>query len=165
MVKIIRIVGLALIGALSAVVYFVMAPNEGAMVLDAQEIEQSVNAVAAHQDGRSTAISAAILKQNTNETAADSAPQQQVVNGWATVDLLQLIADDEVTANESAALLGSIAARRVDNRIPALVALGVLAICWGFATQPTNHESAQEPSTALPPPLPPSLATPVQTET
>jgi hypothetical protein len=35
-------------------------------------------------------LDAALSLQDLNEISADSAPQQQVVNGWATVDLLEI---------------------------------------------------------------------------
>jgi len=66
------------------------------------------------------------LAADTNEEDAESAPQQQVVNGWEAADLLDVIAT-----------------RSVDNRLPRLVFLLVLAVCWagatsGWARSPTS---------------------------
>lgn len=73
--------------------------------------------VALAPDGTSFDVAAARLDQALNEERTEGAPQQQVVNGWATVDMLEIIAH-----------------RAVDERVPALLTIGVLAICWAGLT-------------------------------
>ena len=98
-------------------------------------------------------VEAALSDFDANEGLADSAPQQQVVNGWVARDLLQILASIEAAqldaANENALA--------TDSRVPALLALGVVAICWSGlflprrVVLPSRSElgiASQEPSLA-----------------
>lgn len=62
------------------------------------------------------AVDAALHADTVNAADASSAPQQQVVNGWTARDLLAAIAREQ---------------ERTDQRIPAELALGVIAVA-GF---------------------------------
>ena len=69
-----------------------------------------------------------------NESRAESAPQQQVVNGWTARDLLSII------ALAQADTLSAVTTR--DDRTPALIGLAALAVCWGGAIPSRAHERA-----------------------
>lgn len=58
-------------------------------------------------DSFKKAITEARAMQTINESTADSAPQQQVVNGWSTVDFLEVLAkqDNAPRDDRPAALL------------------------------------------------------------
>jgi hypothetical protein len=75
----------------------------------------------------SSDITSALSEYSTNNSSASYAPQQQVVNGWAAKDLLTVIAKEQ-----NAALSPKTAPS--DDRIPALLVLGVLGIAMLGAT-------------------------------
>ena len=79
--KIVRIVILALIVVVAGVVAI------GAV---------SSSEEASSSDTYSTAISGALLDYQVNNDNAESAPQQQVVNGWVAKDLLTVIARQNI---------------------------------------------------------------------
>lgn len=65
-------------------------------------------------------VAVARLRGATNAENTESAPQQQVANGWETNDLLEVVAD-----------------RSVDDRPTQLLLILVLAVCWyGFTSTP-----------------------------
>jgi hypothetical protein len=76
---------------------------------------------------------------NANDALTDSAPQQQVVNGWVARDLLQIqarqladVLDALTQETESGQLVAT-----TDPRVPALLVVAVLAICLiGFTAEP-----------------------------
>jgi hypothetical protein len=86
-----------LLAVAAIVVWFALKPADG------------VSPTAA--DGQ---VSAALAIDQINAKTAESAPQQQVVNGWTARDLLATIARGQ--------------ARQHDDRIPAELLLGVLGI-------------------------------------
>lgn len=100
--------------------------------------------------GLSTADYASLVNQalsdgEINEERAESAPQQQVVNGWIARDLLSIIALAQADlletmgglTDQNQTMVSALAAR--DDRIPALLALAVLAVCWhGIAPSPAT---------------------------
>lgn len=98
-------------------------------------------------DAQLNLISSALSDFDANNRNADSAPQQQVVAGWATKDLLSIVGlqnaqvidgIEAVNANliELQKLQSNVnetieaSTPPVDNRPRRLLALGVLAICW-----------------------------------
>lgn len=97
-----RRIGLVVLAAIAVAVFFGMAPEDVAGVYERQ-------------------IDSALSIAELNEAAAESAVQQQVVNGWVTRDLLEIIARqgaDEVI---------------LDQRPVALLVIAVLAIAvWGM---------------------------------
>lgn len=127
----IRRFGFGAISAVTVAVWFLLAPPPTvppAFVLSVQDYASLVNQ--------------ALDDAETNEVFADSAPQQQVVNGWVARDLLSLIALQNTDLLEGIGLLGeqnsdlSGALTARDERTPALVALAVLALCWhGLTSQ------------------------------
>lgn len=92
--KVVRIVGFAVLVAVGVGIYVGLAPSS-----------------------TKGDVSSALATAKVNELSADSAPQQQVVNGWAAKDLLAVVARQEP-----------------DNRVPALLLLGTVAVAWGFVT-------------------------------
>lgn len=81
-----------------------------------------------------TAISAALADYEANNAAADSAPQQAVVNGWVAKDLLEVIA-----RAEDASLSPESAPR--DDRIPAELLLLVLGVALLAFTTPRDERT------------------------
>lgn len=93
-------------------------------------------------------IDVAMSDYDANDARTESAPQQQVVNGWVARDLLQIqalqLADllDAVTEENSR---GAVVASN-DPRTPALLVLAILAISLVGITS----ESSRPRSTAGP---------------
>lgn len=111
-------------------VWFLMAPDEPAPALF----------TASAQDYQSV-ISNALSDYDANAARTDSAPQQQVVNGWVAKDLLAIIALQNVDLLDSLEALGEQAERgsvpaSPDERVPALLVLAVFALCWVGISQP-----------------------------
>ncbi|MEX0663310.1 MAG: hypothetical protein WD598_00910 [Acidimicrobiia bacterium] len=79
------------------------------------------------------AVRLALVEWDLNESTADSAPQQSVTAQWAAKDLLAAIGRAE--ARQSSA---------VGTKIPVLLLLAVLALCWNGITSepiPTRREA------------------------
>jgi hypothetical protein len=72
----------------------------------------------------------ALGSYDLNNANTDSAPQQQVVNGWVAKDLLQIVAVelDDIQRRMDA--------QGKDQRTPALIGLAVLAVAWFGITTP-----------------------------
>ena len=121
----IRRVGLLVLGLGALIVYFFMAPDppeEGSLNLSATNYN--------------TLVLAAMADYDANDAQAESAPQQQVVNGWIARDLLRIqaleLADvlDAMTQQDE---LGRVIAAD-DPRVPALLLIAILALCLIGAT-------------------------------
>lgn len=147
----IRTVGFGGIALAAVAIWVLLAPPE---------VDTSVRTI-----GLSTADYAALVDQalsdgELNEARADSAPQQQVVNGWIARDLLSIIALAQADlletmgglTDQNETVVSAIATR--DERIPALLALAVLAICWEGATR----QRADTESPAAPPATAPTVS-------
>ena len=88
---------------------------------------------------------------HANNDRADSAPQQQVVNGWVAKDLLTIMAYQNTDLLDAVGGLGdqnatasSLAVR--DDRTPALLVLVVVAVAWFGITAPVaRREDAPVP--------------------
>jgi hypothetical protein len=105
-------------------VWFLLAPEQGDPALF----------TASAQDYASL-IETALSDYDANNALTDSAPQQQVVNGWVARDLLSIVAYQNVDLLESLAALGDQGERAnvpapPDERIPALLVLATVAVCW-----------------------------------
>ena len=108
-----------------------------------------------------TLITQALSDFDTNNASALGAPQQSVVNGWIARDLLTIIAKEnvDILQAQGAAVdaAGNLSSTPFDERIPALLLVGVLAICWlGLtvpAERPGQHVVASE-ATVQPPATP-----------
>lgn len=97
---------------------------------------------------------------DANEARADSAPQQQVVAGWATKDFLNVLV---VQADETNARIAEAreSASRDAERTWRILGLGVMALCWIGIWMPVARPE-QEPGQPVQPqgatgdvPLPP----------
>jgi len=89
-----------------------------------------------------SAIASALDAYETNNSSADSAPQQQVVNGWAAKDLL------EVIARAQNAVLSPESAPR-DDRVAAyllLVVLGLALLAFTTERTATGRPTSTSPS-------------------
>ena len=79
-------------------------------------------------EGYASDIHAAMFGDRLNQKTADSAPQQQVVNGWTARDLLAISARIQA------------ANTRDDDRIGAELMLLILAVAWSLLTSPRQVE-------------------------
>lgn len=96
----------------------------------------------------SSAISSAIAGYEANNAMADSAPQQEVVNGWVAKDLLEVIAKAQ-----NASLSPESAPR--DDRVPAellLVVLGLALLAFTTPRADSTPGPGRVPTSALPDP-------------
>ncbi len=104
--------------------------------------------------GYKAAIAAALAADQTNAAASQSAPQQQVVNGWTARDLLTVIAEE-----------GAQSAGVVDERPAALLVIVVLGVALLLARTVVPALAAQGAhverviSTMSAPTEPPTAAT------
>lgn len=119
-------------------------------------------------------IRAAISDYEANDALADSAPQQQVTNGWVARDLLRTIAtqieaqSDTLDGLGAAVTEAAVPPSPVDDRAVRLLVVLVLTVCWialwrllpkrpvsGHAAESANGAFA---SAALTPPPPPAVS-------
>lgn len=133
MMQTIRRWGLVALSAAAVLVFFLMQPDppeEGSLNLSATNYQ--------------TLIDTAMSDYEANDALAESAPQQQVVNGWVTRDLLQIqarqLADvlDALTVEDAS---GQVVAS-TDPRVPALLVIAVLAISLVGITSETKPPSS-----------------------
>ena len=119
----VRLTGYALLAVASLVVFIALKPN-------VQTVTPTLPSATTYESLIATALSDFDL----NNITADSAPKQQVVNGWITRDLLTIIAKEQVDVLKSQGAVvdvtGSLRTAPFDERIPALLVIGVLALCW-----------------------------------
>lgn len=129
MMQTIRRWGLVALSVAALSVFFLMQPDppeEGSLNLSATNYQ--------------TLIDTAMSDNEANDARAESAPQQQVVNGWVTRDLLQIqarqLADvlDALTVEDAS---GQVVAS-TDPRVPALLVIAVLAISLVGITSETD---------------------------
>jgi len=96
-------------------------------------------------------ISAALSEAQLNELTAESAPQQQVVNGWVTRDLLEIIARQQAGSDARQAALTTLL----------IVTIGIALITYrrerpappivaGSAVPPLQPGPSVTPTTVLP---------------
>jgi hypothetical protein len=127
-VLVIRRVGALILMAATIAVWVLMAPEDpGVPEAQTQETVRD----------RAGEIRTALSDAETNEVFADSAPQQQVVNGWAARDLLAIIAQQQneaLTREEVPAPVPPLVPN--DERIPALAGLLVVGLGLGLITTP-----------------------------
>lgn len=85
-------------------------------------------------------ISAVLADDAANNLRTEGAPQQTVVNGWTARDLLTVIAKqnaDNLRAQGAVVdATGNLQTQPFDQRIPALLLIAVLAICWSGISGP-----------------------------
>ena len=126
-----RQIGLAVIAVAAVAVWFVMAPSEPDPVTGFDPTSKTYTSL----------IDLTLEDYDANNDRADSAPQQQVVNGWVAKDLLTIMAYQNTDLLDAVGGLGdqnatasSLAVR--DDRTPALLVLAVVAVAWFGITVP-----------------------------
>lgn len=132
--------GIAIVGAVAALaVWFLLAPAQ-------------LETGAVRAESHSSDVSTVRALQDANEARADSSPRQTVVNTWATVDMLEVVASqlDDLASLQAEAFAATDA--RTDPRIPALLFIAVLVFCLTAAAQPTTKR--RRPVAATPSPEP-----------
>jgi len=100
-------------------------------------------------------ISTALSDDAANNLRAQGAPQQAVVNGWTARDLLTIVAKEnaDVLRAQGAVVdaTGNLQTQPFDQRIPALLLIGVLAICWlGISAPRPGRLSSERSEDAAP---------------
>ena len=126
----VRRVGLAILSIAAIAIFFLMEPEppeEGSLNLSATNYQ--------------SLIDLAMSDYDANDARTDSAPQQQVVNGWVARDLLQIQARqlaDVLDALTQQSESGEIVASS-DPRVPALLVIAVLAVALIGFTSPSSQ--------------------------
>lgn len=87
-------------------------------------------------------ISAVLADDAANNLRTQGAPQQTIVNGWTARDLLTVIArqNADILRAQGAVVdaTGNLQTQPFDQRIPALLLIAVLAICWSGISGPVT---------------------------
>lgn len=136
----IRRIGLLVLAIASVPIFFLMKPappEEGSLNLSATNYQ--------------SLIDLAMSDYDANDALTESAPQQQVVNGWIARDLLQLqarqladVLDALTQANESGQIVDT-----TDPRVPALLVVAILALSLiGFTSEEGRRHRAMDSDTA-----------------
>lgn len=99
-------------------------------------------------------VRAALADAETNEALADSAPQQQVVNGWVARDLLEIQSQQLDSMAKQLEVLSGPQAR--DDRVPLLLLIGVVALGFALVTTRSAGTGARVRSAPAPTPPPPA---------
>ncbi|WP_138732011.1 hypothetical protein [Modestobacter excelsi] len=136
MIVVRRAGALALVAAAIAV-WLLMAPDKP--VMPEVQVQDSVT-------DRSSAISQALSDYELNENRAQGAPQQTVVNGWVTKDLLEILArqqNEALTRDAVSTPVTPIVPN--DERIPALLGLLVLGAGLALLTTPRARRTTTAP--------------------
>jgi hypothetical protein len=123
---IIRRIGFALLACAAVLVWAFMGPER----ITAEDHADRLGEIAADDDA--------------NNEFTEGAPQQEVVNGWTSINYLELIAED---VNQLP-----------DNRPAALLTLLVLAACLHYGTTPTSPVVLQRVPVNRPGPTPGPVA-------
>jgi len=127
MTSAIRIAGFAILAIAAAAVFVVLRPTAPTQTPTLPSATTYVSL-----------ISDALAADKSNNLLTSGAPQQQVVNGWTAKDLLTIIAKEnvDILAAQGAIVdaTGTLNTTPFDERIPALLLIGVLAIAWSGLT-------------------------------
>jgi len=123
MTSAIRIAGFAILAIAAAAVFVVLRPTAPTQTPTLPSATTYVSL-----------ISDALAADKSNNLLTSGAPQQQVVNGWTAKDLLTIIAKENIDILKAQGAVvdatGSLNTTPFDERIPALLLIGVLALCW-----------------------------------
>jgi hypothetical protein len=154
----IRQIGLVVLAVVAIAVFFAMAPPE-------PEPVPQLPIFAPDAGDYTDLISSAVEINELNAERSETAPQQQVVNGWFANDLLQIIATenaqlisqmDTLAQQNAVAYEAATAPDQQDDRPIVLLIIVIMAIAlWGATSIPTPAPES------LPIPIPePSMADP-----
>lgn len=152
----VRQIGLAILAVAAIAVFFILEPAEG-------EPPPSISVFARDASDYTDLVSDALDSFELNDLRADTAPKQQVVNGWVVRDLLSIIALEGAQNVDALAVLAeqnellyaaATTQEQRDDRPAALLVIAVLAIAlWGATTAVAQPEpmitatGAAEPQT------------------
>lgn len=133
----VRRLGLGLLSVAAIVVFFVLEPDQ-----------TESSSAALTPTNYQALVDLAMSDYDANAALTESAPQQQVVNGWVARDLLQIQAMQladllEVLAEENEA--GQIVAV-TDPRTPALLVIAILAVALVGVTSQDRSRLADSSS-------------------
>lgn len=144
----VRQIGLVVLAVAAILVFFAMKPEEAFQpgVLPSTGAEAS---------DYTDAIDEALATYELNDANADTAPKQQVVNGWVARDLLTVMAFENVQALNGLELLSlqneiayeaATAPEQHDERPALLLVIVVFAIAlWGATAVPPKLEFPPSP--------------------
>lgn len=125
----IRAAGFISLAVIAIALYVVLAPAVGVDTVPVASQYESL-------------VAAAVSDYELNNFSADSAPKQQVVNGWLAKDLLTIIAKEQADLIRAQGglvdALGTLKTYPFDERIPALLVVGVIALAWNGLTAPRS---------------------------
>jgi hypothetical protein len=125
----VRALGFAICVVAAVAVFFMLAPK----------VPKSTPTLPAATQYQSL-IAQALSDDSANNLLTQGAPQQTVVNGWTARDLLTIIAkenQDILTAQGAVVdATGTLKTTPFDDRVPALLLIGVIALCWSGLSAP-----------------------------
>jgi hypothetical protein len=123
MSSIVRLLGFVLLALAAGAAFVFFSPK--AVVSD-----YSVPSASTYE----SLISSVLADDKVNAALAQGAPQQAVTNGWVGRDLLTVIAKEnaDILRAQGAVVdaTGNLQTQPFDQRIPALLVVAILAICW-----------------------------------
>lgn len=144
----IRQIGLAILAVAAVAVFFALQPAEG-------ELPPTIPAFVPEASDYVDLVDQALEDFEANEDRADTAPQQQVVNGWVARDLMTIIAlegaqninaQDVIAKQNELLYAAATTSEQRDNRPAALLVIAVLAIAlWGATSVTSRPESLATP--------------------
>ena len=141
----VRLAGFAVLAVAAVVAWVVLAPK---LATDVPTLPSATQ--------YETLIADALSAHELNNASAAGAPQQQVVNGWTARDLLTIIAKENVDILRAQGAVvdvtGTLRTTPFDERVPALLLIGVLAVCWAGVSTPRSVSSmvSVPPAPAVP---------------
>jgi hypothetical protein len=119
-----RPLGFIALAILAVIVWFAMAPSVASAPPDVPSAAQYERL-----------ISQALSDNEANEARTDSAPQQQVVNGWVARDLLSIIAKANADMLEATGAADTNVAPHADGRVPTLLVIAIVVLAWDGLTR------------------------------
>jgi hypothetical protein len=137
MMRLVRIIGAVGIVGAAIVVFATQRPADDEALAEA--------------DTHAGDVRAALADADANEALADSAPKQQVVNGWVARDLLEIQSQQLDAIAAQLEVLSEPPPR--DDRVPLLLLTGVVAL--GFALVTTRSAGTAIPARSAPGSTPP----------
>ena len=127
--QLIRVVGFLVCAAAAAAVMVLLAPKAPTSTPTLPNATQY-----------ESLIGAALDAEEVNLKNAESAPQQTVAELWAVRDLLTIIAKENADILKAQGAVvdvtGTLQTAPFDERVPALLVVGIATLCWAGITTP-----------------------------
>jgi hypothetical protein len=143
--------------------YLVLAVAAGAVFVVLRPKIDTITPTLPTATSYESLITSALDADTANNLRTEGAPQQQVVNGWTAKDLLTIIAKENIDILKAQGAVvdatGALNTTPFDERIPALLLIGVLALCWTGLSMPAASASAS-PATSAATPVGPFMPQP-----